>query len=1127
MAQAGMTMKPTVSRTVSRSRQGYRFSLRRPLAGILLVAAFIFVAGDFLRAASAPAVWDAASPSVPNVPGVPSVTDGYDGGIIVHVGCGDGTNTLRLCQADTWVVRGLDRDADKVRAARKRIVEAGRYGPVSAAVWDGDVLPFVDNSIDVILLDNGEQVAVEQCLRALRPGGTVWFRKDDAWRHVVKEHPKNTDEWTHALYDAAGGSVSKDLVAGPPKRLQWTAGPVWTRHHEAVSGFQTMVSAGGRIFYLLDEGPEVSLFLPADWELVARDAYNGKTLWKRPFKQWVSPLFPYKSGPTQMTRRLVAVGDRLFIAANLDEGVTVVDAANGRTIRTLDKTAACEEILFHKGVLYLVTTDSPRLYQMGNRYSAENAWAGDEKWIRAVDPESGRQLWRRRTPVAPMSFAVSDRGVFFHDGKCIRALDCVSGKELFQSKPVVLDSVIATATTPTLSVYKDVVLFWGGDDQPGYRKGSSSAATNNLRTFSALSAVDGKALWSYQTPTQSTGFECPKDILVLDDLVWLGIMMGGKDGGTWTGRNVHTGAIERQFKPTKEMYWFHQRCHRSKGTERFIISGRTGVEFISPKTGWESVNHWVRGACIYGTMPANGLLYQPQHPCTCYAESLLRGFNALAPAAQEAGAPAPVPERLQKGPGYGTALASAPRPAGAADEWPTFRHDNDRSCYSKAGISANPKTRWSTKIGKNLSAMTVAQGKLFVADKDAHVLHALDAASGRPAWDYIADARIDSPPAIAAGRVLFGSRDGHLYCLSAADGQCLWRYRVAPAQRYLLAMEQPESVWPVFGSPLVIGQTVYCVAGRSAFLDGGLRLVCLDIQTGKLLHEEILNEKDPTSASGGLIEDKMVNRTMPASNPDILSFNGRNIFMNTQRFNLDCSRPVVEAMRRANSQLGPDAHLFVDTWFLDDSGFHRTEMLFGRNFSGGDSENHEAPRYAPAGKMLAFNETHAFGFARLPGLYRWVKALEWHIYRASKTDREPDPKWGPAGRVVDLSVNDPIIIADGADAKQRERLKTSLLSTAIKYDWSQNDPALYVNSMILTDKLLYAAGPPAIRNETTVEALEKWQGKRGGKLWCLATRDGKKVSESPLPFPTVYEGMAAAYGKLYLALKDGSVLCLE
>jgi len=189
--------------------------------------------------------------------------------------------------------------------------------------------------------------------------------------------------------------------------------------------------------------------------------------------------------------------------------------------------------------------------------------------------------------------------------------------------------------------------------------------------------------------------------------------------------------------------------------------------------------------------------------------------------------------------------------------------------------------------------------------------------------------------------------------------------------------------------------------------------------------------------------------------------------MNTQRFELDCSRLNVEAMRSAKSQVGEDAHLFVNSGFLDDSAFHRTLMLYGQNYSGGAMMNHEPPRFAPGGKMLAFNETHVFGFARLPHLHRWVRELEWHIYRASKTDRKRDPPWGKEGRIIDLSAHDPIIHADVTDPEKRTRLKKSLLSSTIKYDWSQHDPNLYVNSIVLTEKLLYIAGPPAVRNEAT------------------------------------------------------------
>jgi SAM-dependent methyltransferase len=132
---------------------------------------FVFLFGFSLLAGSAVGESNSAHP------GARAVTEGLHGGVVVHVGCEYGGNTLKLGQAGAWLVRGLERDPDKIRAARKRIVDAGRYGPVSVAEWCGDVLPFVDNSIDVILLDGGAEVALEECTRALRPGGRVCFQE--------------------------------------------------------------------------------------------------------------------------------------------------------------------------------------------------------------------------------------------------------------------------------------------------------------------------------------------------------------------------------------------------------------------------------------------------------------------------------------------------------------------------------------------------------------------------------------------------------------------------------------------------------------------------------------------------------------------------------------------------------------------------------------------------------------------------------------------------------------------------------------------------------------------------------------------------------------------------------------
>ena len=288
---------------------------------------------------------------------------GTTGGLIVHVGCGDGKRTAALRAGDGFLVHGLDTDAEQVAEARRHIRSLGLYGTVSVDTFDGHRLPYVDNLVNLLVADRLGDVTMDEVMRVLAPLGVAWVGGEK----TVKPRPAEIDDWTHALYDAGGNAVSRDRVVGPPRRLQWTAGPKWTRHHESMSSFQAMVSAAGRVFYLLDEAPQVSLFLPSDWQLIARDAFNGKILWKKQFKSWVTQLMNYKSGPTQSTRRLVTADDRVFVTPGLDEGVHVLDAATGETLRVLHETATTEEILFHDGLLYLMTADRANLYRRMKR----------------------------------------------------------------------------------------------------------------------------------------------------------------------------------------------------------------------------------------------------------------------------------------------------------------------------------------------------------------------------------------------------------------------------------------------------------------------------------------------------------------------------------------------------------------------------------------------------------------------------------------------------------------------------------------------------------------------------------------------------------------------------------------
>jgi hypothetical protein len=59
--------------------------------------------------------------------------------------------------------------------------------------------------------------------------------------------------------------------------------------------------------------------------------------------------------------------------------------------------------------------------------------------------------------------------------------------------------------------------------------------------------------------------------------------------------------------------------------------------------------------------------------------------------------------------------------------------------------------------------------------------------------------------------------------------------------------------------------------------------------------------------------------------------------------------------------------------------------------------------------------------------------------------------------------------------------------------------------------------------DDTYAALE---ARKRTLLVVVSAKDGNKLSEMPLEYPPVFDGMIAAGGRLYACLQDGSVVCL-
>ncbi|MFW6164317.1 MAG: methyltransferase domain-containing protein, partial [Planctomycetota bacterium] len=287
-------------------------------------------------------------------------TTGIRGGLVVHLGCGDGTLTAALKPSDSYLVHGLDRAAKHVAAARKHIRKLGLYGPVAVARLRGARLPYADNLVSLVIAENLGGVPMAEVLRVLRPEGVAYVKADGQWTKRTKPRPKDIDTWTHYLHGPNNNAVAHDAVVASPHRVQWVGEPKWARHHNHLSSLSAMVCSGGRWFAIVDEGPIATLALPPEWKLVARDAFSGVVLWKRDVGPWEGHLRPFRSGPTELARRLVAVGDRVYVTLGYNKPLVALDAATGKTLHTYEGTKGTVEILCAEGVLYLVagTIDS-------------------------------------------------------------------------------------------------------------------------------------------------------------------------------------------------------------------------------------------------------------------------------------------------------------------------------------------------------------------------------------------------------------------------------------------------------------------------------------------------------------------------------------------------------------------------------------------------------------------------------------------------------------------------------------------------------------------------------------------------------------------------------------------------
>ena len=1033
---------------------------------------------------------------------------GTRGGLIVHLGCGDGRLTAALGAGEGYLVHGLDSDPANVEAARRYAAQVGLSGKVAVDRLPKGHLPYVDNLVRLLVVENPTLLPEGEMMRVLAPGGTAYIRSGDRWRKAVKPWPEEIDaDWAHYLRGPDNNAVARDSLVGPPRQVQWLAGPRWTRNHHTLNSVSSAVTADGRLFYIADEASPANIHLPPRWNIIARDAFSGVTLWTKPMHSWVDHRHRFRTGPPQAPRLLVASADRLYTTLELGGPVVSLDTTTGEVTDTFRETAGAEEIIL-AGRTLLVLAGSPEAdHAFSHPAARQRQAAPNEKTLLAIDASTGKTLWQwtpEGHPV-PKTLASDGTSAYLRIGDGTACLDMQSGEERWRwGDWTPAPRVGVHFGTHTLVVADDVVVF-------------------NVRgELVAVEAGDGSTLWRHGA---GSSFHAPPDVFVIGDLVWhkFGHRADSPPPIVPTPEiealDLRTGEVRVQDPIADQIKTagHHYRCYRAKATERFVIAGKRGVEMIDLAGEEHSRNNWVRGACQYGVLPANGLLYVPPHSCGCYMETMLHGFWAFTAAPPSTADPrysAAAAARLEKGRAYGQVDATlAPGP----ECWPTYRADPLRRAAVATAVPARLRQAWQATVGGRLTQPVVAAGHVVAADIEGGIVVALDEASGEVQWKHVAGGRVDSPPTIHEGLVLFGSADGRVTCLRLNDGALVWRFLAAPADLRTVAMDRLESPWPVHGSVLVLDGVAYCSAGRSSWLDGGIHLFGLEPATGRVVHHaryesrrpEFHRKEAPRKEPGLERIEQNITDYKTFEHPDradafsmaggavsdVLVSDGRNVFLRHRKFNAALEKQEEHSRHLfSTSSLLDDAENHRSHWVLGTGDFSRIPVAYSWIVNNKGGRRGASTVAVPTGVVLAYNDHAVWGVQRPEQGQAAVGE-----YLLFKMDNEPFRPGEPS-------------LPDFRNVSPREYVYRVPLPGRGR-------------AILQSGEHLFVAVMPTDRPDDDPHA--SYDGRRGGAVLVCSEEDGAVLARLPLDSPAVWDGVAAANGRLYIATQDGRIVCLN
>ncbi len=199
-------------------------------------------------------------------------------GYCVDLGCADGSLAVELAQRSELRIYAIEDTPEKVRAARRRIEQAGLYGRVVVHLADPDRPPYIGRFADLVVsgrsaTEGADSVAAAVVARMQSPCfGQGCVGKPGAMRVSKRGPVPGAGNWTHLHADAGNTLCGPDTALRAPLRMFWYKDTDF-RQPQRHGWAQRSLFYNG---YFVIQGVDGIRTL---------NAYNGRTLWEHSIKK--------------------------------------------------------------------------------------------------------------------------------------------------------------------------------------------------------------------------------------------------------------------------------------------------------------------------------------------------------------------------------------------------------------------------------------------------------------------------------------------------------------------------------------------------------------------------------------------------------------------------------------------------------------------------------------------------------------------------------------------------------------------------------------------------------------------------------------------------------------------------